>query len=248
MSGNEPRSFSDSKGFTAPVDGLRTRDGFVIKRDANGNFAIYDPTNNECFWVDKYGILRGNANTFPDGSHGGATPGIGIYSSGANSPSVCVETGTGGYFSVLSHTGTTVFSVLEAGTFEAIANKVCAGFGVEVIGGLDNRRGVTSADGSPLVMWGTGAYNTISASSLFGFKITLIATAYTSGTGTYTITWTENSVAQHIAVSVGVVQGVNNPQYADFVAQPDAGTQITVQLTGTFSATFDVACSTAQIA
>ena len=65
----------------------------------------------------------------------------------------------------------------------------------------------------------------------------MVCTAYTSGTPKYTLAWTEGGVSYSKSCTVSAADVYS------FIAniQPDTGTSVTVQVTGTFSATVDVA-------
>ena len=104
----------------------------------------------------------------------------------------------------------------------------------EGIVGTDNRTGLTSADGAPITLYTTGAGTT----QVYRINTEIVAHAFTSGTATLTVTWTENGVSQTAivtATALNVVTGIVR------LAMPDAGTTITVQLTGSFTATLRVA-------
>lgn len=107
------------------------------------------------------------------------------------------------------------------------------GLGAAPIYGLDNRTGVTAADATPITL-----YTTTAAGQLYELFLRLFLTAYTSGTATYTLTWTEGGVAMTASVSASAIHSL---QSALPPIQPDSGTAITVQVTGTFVATANVA-------
>ena len=101
----------------------------------------------------------------------------------------------------------------------------------EGIVGVDNRGGVTVADGSPITLYTTAV---MPALQVYRVSIEIDAHAFVSGTVTYTVTWTENTVSQTAivtATALNVVTGIVR------LAMPDANTAITVQLTGSFTAT-----------
>lgn len=120
------------------------------------------------------------------------------------------------------------------GNFTGFNNVTEVGLGAPAIYGADNRRNLTNADGSPVTMYTVPAGH----QHVYIIAVHVIATAFTSGTATYTLTWTENGVAKTLAVSVSAG---NNPQSSLGWVRADASTAITVQLTGTFTATIDVA-------
>ena len=117
------------------------------------------------------------------------------------------------------------------------------GMGVAPIYGLDNREGLTAADASPITIYATPA----GSNGLFRISGGLDVTAYTSGTVTYTITWTDVNGAAHTKTASLSAVG-----HADLNAlgleRVKGGTNITVQLTGTFVATVSVDAASEQAA
>lgn len=105
--------------------------------------------------------------------------------------------------------------------------------------GVDNRSGVTSVDGSPITL-----YTSTAANQLYRASLHLNATAYTSGTATYTLAWTENSVSKTRAITAAAA---NTPAFDNFLIKPDNATAITAQLTGPFSATVTLATTVEQM-
>jgi hypothetical protein len=103
----------------------------------------------------------------------------------------------------------------------------------EGIVGSDNRL-VTVVDGSPITLYTSGA----GTLQVYRISIEIVAHAYTSGTATYTVTWTENGVSQTAVVTAAVLNTVTGIVR---LAMPDANTNITVQLTGPFVATVRIA-------
>ncbi len=104
----------------------------------------------------------------------------------------------------------------------------------EGIVAIDNRT-VTTADGSPITLYTTSI---VPATQLYRVSTEIVAHAFTSGTATLTVTWTENGVSQTAVVTataLNVVTGIVR------LAMPDANTIITVQLTGAFVATVRIA-------
>lgn len=107
------------------------------------------------------------------------------------------------------------------------------------VGASDNRSGLTAADGAAIKLVDHLVYN-FPALTVFRVSCEICAHAYTSGTPTYTVTWTENGVPQTAVVTaaaVNVVAGIVR------LAMPDAGTDIVVQLTTVFVATCRVFAS-----
>ena len=116
-----------------------------------------------------------------------------------------------------------------------------SGFGLAPIFGLDNRSGITAADGSPIVLYAVPA----GANQLFDAAIEIDATAFTSATATYTMPYTENGVSQTIPVTATVINVVSGVRR---LIQPDPSTNITVQLTGAFVATVRLSAAVMQLA
>jgi len=83
------------------------------------------------------------------------------------------------------------------------------------------------------------------ANQLFDAAIEIDATAFTSGTATYTMTYTENGVSQTIPVTATVINVVSGVRR---LIQPDPSTNITVQLTGAFVATVRLSAAVMQLA
>ncbi len=108
--------------------------------------------------------------------------------------------------------------------------------------GLDNRSGITAVDGSAITLFSVPAAVTL---GIFRISIEIDATAFTSGTATYTGTWTENAVSQTAVVTataLNVVTGIVR------LMMPDASTSITVQLTGVFVATVRISAVVERLA
>jgi copper-binding protein NosD len=87
----------------------------------------------------------------------------------------------------------------------------------EGIVGSDNRL-VTVVDGSPTILYTTVV---VPATQVYRVSIEIVAHAYTSGTATYTVTWTENGVSQTAVVTgtaLNTVTGIVR------LAMPDANT------------------------
>ncbi len=105
----------------------------------------------------------------------------------------------------------------------------------EGVVGVDNRTGVTAADGSPITLYTAGV---MPVTQVYRVSTEIVAHAFTSGTATYTVTWTENGVSQTAVVAataLNVVTGIVR------LAMPDANTAVTVQVTGVFVATLRIA-------
>jgi len=97
------------------------------------------------------------------------------------------------------------------------------GLGLSPIYGLDNRKGITSADASAITL-----YTTNGANQVYKLKARLNVTAGTSPSASYTLKWVENgtTISQVLSASA-----VNTPTNADILIQPDANTAITAQIT-----------------
>lgn len=131
------------------------------------------------------------------------------------------------------------FNVNSSGLTTRYNGIATAGLGLVAVYGIDNRKGITAADGAT-----TTLYTTITATGLFRITVDIFATAYTSGTATYTATWTENSQPKVLVVTATVVNTLGTG--TDLI-NPDNGTVITVQLTGVFVATVNVAAVLEQL-
>jgi len=108
------------------------------------------------------------------------------------------------------------------------------GQGFPSLYGRDNRSGLTAADGAATTLYAVPA----GAGQLFRITADIFATAFTSGTATYTITWTQNGGARTLVVTA---TALNTLGTATDLINPDASTNVTAQLTGTFTATVTVA-------
>ena len=114
------------------------------------------------------------------------------------------------------------------------------GKGLAPIYGLDNRTGVTTADASPITL-----YTTTAAGQVYRITLRVNATAYTSGTASYVLSWTEGGAVLSMRANA---TATNQAAAQSTVIQPDNGTAITVQLTGAFVATVNVAATVEQMA
>ena len=103
--------------------------------------------------------------------------------------------------------------------------------GFALIGGSpDLRIGVTAADASPITI-----LSSTSGSRRYEVKARILATAGTSAT--YTISWTEGGSVRTVALTV---TAVGTEVHDNFVIAPDAGTDITAQITALTSSTVNV--------
>lgn len=142
--------------------------------------------------------------------------------------------------SLVTAGGIAIAKSLAVGTAIGFLNGIATvGLGVPAVYGVSNRKGLTTADGSPITL-----YTTVTATGLFRITLDIFATAFTSGTATLTITWTQNSVSKTLAVTA---TALNTLGTATDLINPDTGTAITVQLTGTFTATVDASAVVEQL-
>ena len=103
--------------------------------------------------------------------------------------------------------------------------------GIQTIQGTpDLRTGVTAADGAAITI-----FSSTVAGTKYEVKARILATAGTSAT--YTITWTEGGVAQTVPLTI---TAVDTEVHDNFVIAPDAGTDITAQITSLTSSTVNV--------
>ncbi len=118
------------------------------------------------------------------------------------------------------------------------------GLGVPAIYGLDARVGLTAADGAAITLYAVPA----TANPRFVLAVSLVCQAYTSGTGTYTLTWTDpNGTTHTLTVSLSAT-GQAWPTVPMLEVAVKPSTNITGQLTGTFVGTFDPHASVKQVA
>ena len=104
-------------------------------------------------------------------------------------------------------------------------------FGYSLMTGTpDLRIGVTAADASPITIFSSTASGT-----RYEVKARILATAGTSAT--YKIVWTEGGVAQPVSLTI---TAVDTEVHDNFVIAPDAGTNITAQITSLTSSTVNV--------
>lgn len=108
------------------------------------------------------------------------------------------------------------------------------GFGVSNILGLDNRKGITTADASAITLYTVGADS--NPATLFRVSARAFSTAGTSAT--YVITWTEGGVVNTQTLTVSAV---DTEESAVLTIQPDSATAITAQITAVTSTTLNVA-------
>ena len=94
----------------------------------------------------------------------------------------------------------------------------------------DLRIGVTAADASPITI-----FSSTQSGTRYEVKARILATAGTSAT--YTISWTEGGAVRTVALTV---TAVGTEVHDNFVIAPDAGTNITAQITSLTSSTVNV--------
>ena len=104
---------------------------------------------------------------------------------------------------------------------------------------IDNRTGLTADDASA-----NSIVDVIGSGHLYKIIGSINCSAYTSGTAIYNIVWTENGGGNTLSVSIAAT-GMKTT--GSFLINPDSGTSITVQLTGTFSATVSVMAVAEQV-
>ena len=100
----------------------------------------------------------------------------------------------------------------------------------QIAGSPDFRTGVTVADASPITI-----YSSTASGTRYEVKARILATAGSSAT--YTISWTEGGVTQSVALTI---TAVDTEVHDNFVIAPDAGTNITAQITSLTSSTVNV--------
>ena len=106
---------------------------------------------------------------------------------------------------------------------------VLAGFPI-MSGSPDLRIGITAADASPITIFSSTA-----SGIRYEVKARILATAGTSAT--YTITWTEGVSVRTVPLTV---TATGTEVHDNFVIAPDAGTNITAQITALTSSTVNV--------
>ena len=120
---------------------------------------------------------------------------------------------------------------VEFGEINSYANIMSRMYGLSVIAGSpDLRIGVTAADASPITIFSSTA-----SGVRYEVKARILATAGTSAT--YTISWTEGGAVRTVALTV---TAVGTEVHDNFVIAPDAGTNITAQITSLTSSTVNV--------
>ena len=117
------------------------------------------------------------------------------------------------------------------GLMKSYLNAPTAMDGIPTIqGSPDLRTGVTAADASPITI-----FSSTTSGVRYEVKARILATAGTSAT--YKIVWTEDGVAQPVSLTI---TAVDTEVHDNFVIAPDAGTDITAQITSLTSSTVNV--------
>ena len=133
-----------------------------------------------------------------------------------------------GYIQQDFNQAVTLFGSGSLGNFRNIS--ACM-YGLPIIScSPDLRTGVTAADASPITI-----YSSTASVTRYEVKARILATAGTSAT--YTISWTEGGAAQKVALTI---TAVDTEVHDNFVIAPDAGTNITAQITALTSSTVNV--------
>jgi len=129
-------------------------------------------------------------------------------------------------------------------TITEYASAPTVAYGLPAIRGEDNRQGLTAADASAITV-----YTTQSGTNklIHHLMARIMATAGTSPTATYTVTWVEKgtTISQSLSITA-----TNTPASLSMLIQPDNNTHITAQLTaiGGTGTTVNVATVVEQIA
>ena len=159
-----------------------------------------------------------------------------LFGKGLTASGTTLNTGGGIGIGVLPASIAYTLHIGDAGTLGTVGKYalyngiVTAGWGVGAIYGSDLRTGITAADASALT-----EYAVTASGGVFEVGGSFTCTAYTSGTVTYTITWTdENSTAHTLS---GSLAGTGHVDFTPVTVRVKASTSITAQITGTFVAT-----------
>jgi hypothetical protein len=226
-----------------------TPSGYVLKQDANGYIGVFNPSGVELgyFTADRF-IFVGQ----------GGNKNLEINLNGQTSPlfpqDAFIHVDTSGNLFIDNSVGELFLNAYTHNTLEfegplLLDYKISRYGGINTVGfsllpllGLDNRRGLTAADASPITLYTT----TTAAGQLYRLTGRIFCTAGTTPSATYTLKWTEGGITVTKTLTVSAV-GAD----AEFSAliQPDNGTAITAQLTaisGT-GATVNVAASVEEL-
>ena len=199
-----------------------------VRADANGNLGIFDNTGFESVVInsknndENYLEITLNTGTGSSGRAG--------FIELINSSQLAIG-GSGG-------NGQLIGSGWNLPTFDAIAypftqyNQITTSmnaFGV-ISGSPDLRTGVTAADTSAITI-----FSSTQSGTRYEVKARILATAGTSAT--YKIVWTEGGVAQSVSLTI---TAVDTEVHDNFVIAPNAGTDVTAQITSLTSSTVNV--------
>lgn len=122
-------------------------------------------------------------------------------------------------------------SLLAEGKIGTFLNLTSSMNGFSFIAGTpDLRTGVTAADASPKTI-----FSSTQSGTRYEVKARILATSGVAAT--YTITWTEGGAARTVALTV---TAAGTEYHDNFVIAPDAGTNITAQITSLTSSTVNV--------
>ena len=139
-----------------------------------------------------------------------------------------IGTNTEGYLQYDFNQSANIFHAGNIGVFRNI-NTALNAFPT-LSGSPDLRIGVTATDASPITIFSSTASGT-----RYEVKARILATAGSSAT--YKIVWTEGGVAQSVSLTI---TAVDTEVHDNFVIAPDAGTNITAQITSLTSSTVNV--------
>ncbi len=218
-----------TKNFSVTDTGVLTTASSIVSNGGN----IQIQTSRYLLWNSQVAILGKGASQLNLFSSSGADPGVGLDFATASVLKIRTTAQTGDasiQFAALTQSGKTT-------TYNNVAT---AGLGIPAVYGIDNRTGLTGADGAA-----TTLYTTVAANNIFRISADIFATAAVTGTATYTITWTENTTTQTMVVTATAINTLGTQSN---LIRPDNATAITSQLTGVFTGTFTVVGLVEQVA
>jgi len=217
-----------------------------VRVDSNGNVGIFSPTNDEFAYLDD--TYKDFIITPTSQVNAGSYVGINRQNTYANRqinglPLTGILTDYFGNIKIDPYgTGKVLLSWDNSGTgigsgykWSAYMNNISpitfSMNGMAAISGTpDLRTDVTAADTSPITIFSS----TVSGTR-YEVKARILATAGSSAT--YTISWTEGGSVRTVALTV---TAVGTEVHDNFVIAPDAGTNITAQITSLTSSTVNV--------
>jgi len=126
----------------------------------------------------------------------------------------------------LANLGANVFSTFPLVPGTDVNHDILAA----LVNGTDLRTGITAADGSPLTVYGVP-----SGGGVVRIGGSFSCTAYTSGTVTYAVTWTDENGAIHTLS--GSLTGTGHFDFVPVTVRVKASSNVTAQITGVFVAT-----------